>query len=325
MTRLGLCLAIVAAGLSVSGPDGETLDQRRQRVERMSDAEKADLNRRFREFSALSPEELASARRLHEQIERDPDRVHLEAVMERYCRWYESLPPFRKAELLAVKPEDRIKRVRSILDDQAKWEASRPSPQDALALTRWLDSYFARHEAEILKNMPDWFRRRMEGTNPTMRKRMLLGSHTTDITWLPQPSSAEFSQLRQSLSPEAQSRLAGQPVAEQWKTVLGWTRLAGGKQALGGAKGLRLVEEQELSRFFEEGLQDDQRDRLLSMPAEVMQHELLRLYLGQRVKGLDGAERRGKRGGAEAFPPRRKPAAERGANGKRPRADEVDP
>ena len=56
-----------------------------------------------------------------------------------------------------------------------------------------------------------------------------------------------------------------------------------------------LADEQELSRFFEEGLKEEQRDRVLGMPAESVRYELLRLYLSQRGKG-ELPEHRGERG-----------------------------
>jgi len=336
VTRIASWLAwmiVAAVGLALPEPRGETLDQRRARVEQMPEPDKAELSRRFHEFSAMPAEQRVALRQLHDQIESDADRSHLLAVMDRYCRWYESLPPFRKAELLGLKPEDRVKRIKGILEEQAKWEAARPSPQDALGLARWFDSYLTRHEAEILKTMPDWFRHRLDGANAGLRKRMLMGGHAVNLGKLPQPDASELNRLRQSLSAEARARLQPLPAAEQWQMVLGWVRQAAVRQALGGGGkgGMRLADEQELSRFFEEGLTEEQRDRVLGMPAELMQYELLRLYLGQHGKGPEPAGRHGERGqgkwpGLEGFPPRRKPPAERGgmppSGPKRPRGED---
>ncbi len=313
MSRWAVCLVggLLAAPLS----DTATLQERRQYVAQLSEAEKADLDRRWREFSTLPADERERLRRLHAEIEKDPDRVRLRTTLGNYSRWLENLPPFRRAELMELQPDERVKRVKTLLEEQARWEAKRPPSQDLAAFTRWLEQYVARHEVEVIKSMPEMHRRRLEEANPMMRKRLLMWWRWQAVSAgvLQPPSPADFAELQRLLSPETRAKLEAKPVAEQARIVNGWLKHTPIAGALKG--GPRAIDEQQLSYFFEHDLSEEQRDRLLGMPSEQMQRELLRLYLGPHGKGGDAADRRLDRGGkrsiGEGLAPWRKPTAER--------------
>jgi hypothetical protein len=312
MTRWAVCL--VGGLLAVPLSDTATLEERRQYVAQLSEAEKADLGRRWREFSTLSAEERQRLRRLHTEIENDPERARLRATLGSYSRWLESLPPFRRAELMELPPDERVKRVKAILEDQARWEAKRPPGQDLAAFTRWLEQYVARHEAEVIKSMPEMHRRRLEEANPALRKRLLMWWRWQAVSAgiLQPPSPADFAELQRLLSAETRAKLEAKPVAEQARIVSGWLKHTPIASALKG--GPRAIDEQQLSYFFEHDLTEEQRDRLLGMPSEQMQRELLRMYLGPHGKGGDSAERRSERGGkramTEGLAPWRKPLSD---------------
>jgi len=306
VNRWAICLlgGLLSAPLS----DTATRDERRQYVAQLSEAERADLQRRWREFVTLPAEERQRLRRLHAEIERAPDRAALRATLERYCRWVEALPPLRRAELLELEPEERVNRVKSILEEQAKWESKRPPSQDLAAFTRWLEQYVARHEAEVLQSMPEMHRRRLAEASPAQRKRLLLWWRwqAASAGILQPPSPSDLAELYRVLSPETRTKLEAKPVAEQARILNGWvkhTPLAGAWKG-----GPRAVAEQQLSHFFEHDLSEQQRDRLLGMPPEQMQRELLRMYHGPHGKGSEGGERRGgKRVLGDGLAPWRKP------------------
>jgi hypothetical protein len=305
-----LAICWLASLLALTLGDNGTLEERRHRVAQLPAADKADLGRRLRAFSELSDEEQRGLRRLQEQIQADPDAPRLQATMTRYCRWVESLPPFRRAELMELAPEERVKRVKSILEDQAKWEAKRPPSQDLAALTRWLEQYVARHEAEVVKSMPDVHRRRLDEANPAQRKRLLMWWRWQAVSMgvLQPPNAADFADLQRLLSAETRAKLEAKPTAEQARIVGGWLKHTAVMGALKG--GPRAVDEHQLSYFFEHDLTEEQRDRLLGMPAEQMQRELLRLYHGPHGKSGDASDRRGgKRTPLDSLAPWRKPSS----------------
>lgn len=98
----------------------ETLSQRRQRVEEMSAESLDDLFRNEQQFRALSPQEQQRIRDLHDQIESASDRDRLRAMMNRYDKWSETQPPFRRAMLRDKKKtlKDRIAMVKELLAKQ---------------------------------------------------------------------------------------------------------------------------------------------------------------------------------------------------------------
>ncbi len=83
----------------------------RRRIEGMSPAEKERLRARREQFAALDAAEQTHLRRLHEDLAADPEAEALWAVAERYFEWLKPLPPFVRAELLALPPVERVERV----------------------------------------------------------------------------------------------------------------------------------------------------------------------------------------------------------------------
>lgn len=319
MIRWGACclMLLVVAGAAAPLADGTTLAERRRHLAQLPEAEKADLQRSFREFAALSDAERDAVRRLHAEIEGDPEASRLRATLRRYCRWLESLPPIRRDELLEMKPDERVKRIKAVLEEQAKWESKRPSSQDLTAFTRWLEQYVSKNEGEVIRSMPEMHRRRLEEANPALRKRLLMWWRWQAVTAgiVQAPTAADFAELRRSLSSDTRARLEAKSPAEQARIVGSWLKYT--PVVSGWKGGPRAVDEQQLSQFFEHELTDEQRDRLLGMPVEQMQHELLRLYHGPHGKSGEAAERRMERGGGRRpggdafFAPWRKPPPDR--------------
>ncbi len=84
---------------AVSPAAMETFSQRRRQVEAMPAEQRDYLLRSEQQFRALPAQEQQRIRDLHDQIENAPDREKLRATMNRYCKWFETQPPFRRAKL----------------------------------------------------------------------------------------------------------------------------------------------------------------------------------------------------------------------------------
>ncbi|MGW8256347.1 MAG: hypothetical protein ACWGMZ_02560, partial [Thermoguttaceae bacterium] len=96
----------------------------------------------------------------------------------------------------------------------------------------------------------------------------------------PSPNSVEMAELLQKFTPETQQRLNALPPAAKIRTIETWARDLLRQLHLGRGKIVsELFDEEQLVEFFEKGLTGEQRDRLMSLPGEEMQRELLRLYL----------------------------------------------
>ena len=77
---------------SLLAEDEDTLDERRARLEQMSDAEKTHLLGKKKKFDALDKEEKEKYRDLHRDLVAQPDYDRLQATLQRYAEWLKSLP-----------------------------------------------------------------------------------------------------------------------------------------------------------------------------------------------------------------------------------------
>ena len=143
------CLAVAVLAASLGAV--ETLSQRRRRVEEMSAEQREELFRSEQQFRALPPQEQQRIRDLHEQIESAPDREKLRATMNRYCKWFETQPPFRRAKLSDKKRtlKDRIATVKEFLAKQGPAKDLHLDDRSRRALAAWLDRYTAEHGVTI--------------------------------------------------------------------------------------------------------------------------------------------------------------------------------
>ena len=137
----------------------ETFAQRRRQVEEMSAEQRDDLFRSEQQFHALPAAEQQRIRDLYEQIEYDPDRDKLRATMNRYCKWFETQPPFRRRTLLDKKKTlaERIATVKDFL--ALTREAGKLGLEIALDL-----AFQCSPDHPYLKEHPEWFLWRPDGT-----------------------------------------------------------------------------------------------------------------------------------------------------------------
>jgi hypothetical protein len=265
----------------------ETLPQRRQRVDALSSAEKEELRRRWELFESLEPAERQRLRDLHRELDHDPRSAELRTVMERYYKWFAALPPFRRAELLSLGTEERIKKIKSLVEEQSQ----KLRPQDLAGIKSWIEQYAARHDdSPLLQNLPEKSRRILDKM-PAAERKQMIGMML--LTWRgPPPNAQDLADLRASLTPETQQRLEAKSPAEQWQIIAEAVRQwAHEKMAKSGMKSpFAMVDDVELARYFESGLTFEQRDRLLTLPADEMQRELRQMYL-TRSHNSDGTDR----------------------------------
>ncbi|MEI8376530.1 MAG: hypothetical protein WCJ35_27245 [Planctomycetota bacterium] len=122
----------------------ETLSQRRRRVEKMSAEQLDELLRDEQQFRALSPQEQQRIRDLHDRIETASDRDMLRATMNRYDKWFETQPPFRRAMLLDKKKtlKEHIATVKEFLAKQDPAKGLRVDDQNRRELDEQLANFF---------------------------------------------------------------------------------------------------------------------------------------------------------------------------------------
>ncbi|MFO7908256.1 MAG: hypothetical protein ACQESR_03465 [Planctomycetota bacterium] len=144
----------------------EVLDQRRAQLQQMSDAEKTRLLEKKERFEALSAAEQDRYRVLHEKLVDDPRYEELRATLQRYSDWFKTITPTDRAELAKLGPEDRLARVRELMDEQATERfrlmvnqvfksKNLLNRQDLDVICEWTDTFLRGHADEILATMPD--------------------------------------------------------------------------------------------------------------------------------------------------------------------------
>ncbi len=300
----------------------ESLSQRQERIEAMTPAQKEELARRKDRFDRLTPEEQQHLCQLDRQLQSDEHSEALRQIMHRYYQWVTTLPRYEQRTLLEMPTSERLKRVRQLMADQARrtkrshpasappserarrWlfdlglsgtaTARRPSEEDLQPIQSWLEQYIERHGPKILNQLPTPQSRKIRALLDSVKDpkrqttlwmtawlqlQMLRSSSGPTI-----PNEKELAALHGKLAPELKQRLEELSPAEQRRITLMWLRLAALHQVLLNPEPtLPLVTEEELARFFDEKLDPRDRDRLLGLPPEEMQRELMLAYLRWRL------------------------------------------
>ena len=197
----------------------------------MSAEQRDELFRSEQQFHALSPQDQQRIRDLHEQIESAPDRDMLRATMNRYCKWFETQPPFRRVKLL-----DKNEDVRKIA-----WQPSRNSWQTGPVQDIDLDDKNRRawppgwivtpteHGPDSSKAWPKVPIRESPSFRPTGNRRSSAriscgaGSRAVPTGQLPIADN-EMARLLAGLSPDLRAKLEAKKPGEQIRIIADWLR-----------------------------------------------------------------------------------------------------
>ncbi len=297
----------------------ESLDARRARVERMDPDAKAQLFRRLESFRMMPEPQQERLRRIHEQLEHDPQGAELREVMQRYYAWLKTLKPYQKAELAELAPRERVERIKRLQQEQARREGKRSNDavaraerlkrllqeqipkagkrlnqQDVEGLLGWLEPFLDANEALLVAGLPieqrQASREQLAQTDdPDRRREMLaaiwLRSQLAKPNQLLALTTAQHVSLCQRLSPSTRQRLESLPEPEQQRLLAFWIRLMllnyTASHHLTRLPGA--VSDAELGEFLEHKLNPATRDWLLSLPPEEMQRELWAQYLRSKL------------------------------------------
>jgi hypothetical protein len=258
------------------------LAENRATIEKMSPAEKADLDDKYQRFLLLPPATQDKLRLLQQQLNSDPNGERLRHVMQRYYDWLQkSLNPAQRAELaeLAAKPSDTerltmIERLRQ--DQEAQAAGSHMTGADMAAITEWMKKYAADHESELRREFPHWH---SPSANSGSNSHRSVQGHA-GVLWirdrLPPISPKEIDDLAAKLSQKPRAAINSQATYQaKEKLVQGWlqaiarTRFARQGSNLNAAK---------LTEYFRT-LPKNEQTRLLEISdPERRRHELLRDY-----------------------------------------------
>ena len=189
--------------------------------------------------------------------------------MNRYCKWFETQPPFRRAKLLDKKLtlKDRIAAVKEFLAKPGPAKDLHLDDKNRRALAAWLDRYIAEHKARFIENMaqthPGIAKLPPERQLALLREHLLQRWQAGVATGqMPLPAAEhEMARLRAVLSPDLRSKLETKKPADQARIIADWLRETASHEL-----------DEKLADFFEDKklVSDEQRNQLMGLPSNEM-------------------------------------------------------
>jgi hypothetical protein len=317
-----LVLLLLTVSWLAAGALGEATG--RQRIARMSVAEKQDLLDKKQLFYGLDASEQQRLRSIHQQIHEASDRPLLEAMMKRYSEWVQTLPAPQRVELSSMQTDECVAAVRHMLSELeerrlAELATRRLDLEDMRSVSSWLDEVVRQHEStlqplleEIIKDMPQLQRRQLSRIRkPSERARVLTASMIMRAANSGEPMAGplqldqHFTDLISQLSPtgqDAYTRVAD--AREQQRMVGRWIITA-------ALWSLTAVSDEELERFYLEDLDVNDRDYIDQLSGVRFRQKLVELY--RRYQRSQSRFDTGQEGGAGR--PGQAPGRSRPANG----------
>lgn len=262
-------------------------EARRQAIETMTPAEKADLATKYQNFLKLSPEEQQKIRQLYDALEFDKDGDRLRGIMQRYYDWLASLDPNQQEQLIGTTDDD--KRVALIAEirkkQQVKAAALHMAAADSTAIDNWVKAWATAHPAELQRHTGN----RLHGQFPPgeeMGERFQLARayHVWAGDKLPNVSPKEIDDLAKSLTPKKQALIDNKPtfsekaeLVHDWLKTIAHQRLAHGFNRQGTN-----FSPQALAKFFQSLPKDEQQKILSITDPEEQKHEIRRRFMQSR-------------------------------------------
>ena len=252
-------------------------ESRVQWLESLEEDELVTLRAKFNRFRALSEQQQDRLRTLHQEIESAPDSNELQQTMLEYQQWLNGLPPSEQFEL-REKPEEAVRRVVHMVEEQRRNELFTLSREELLAVKRAVQPRLEAMRAQALEAMSPHEREEFDSSFGRGRIWRIIGR-------IPPERRTEFSRAVQAaLPPEKRARFEQLSPPERSQLMSGWLRQAvradSPDRREGDRRHRRWIPEQELEEFFVEEVDAATKERLLALPRDKMQPQLRQMYEG---------------------------------------------
>ena len=275
-------LALLAVAASPIDFAGETLDQRRERLEAMTPIEKEELRNKKERFDALLPQRREQIRAMHEELLADPNAEQLSRILVHYHEWLKTLSPKQRTDLEKAPIENRVAMIRQFRKEQEAQNLRNLASNDKLnsedmrSIFDWLDDVVRNHEEELLAALPTPNQPKVRAiADDAKRRRVLLFAlhKRRHVRSLELPDAQDISLLESRLSPEARAALEqARAAGSEAELVRGW---------IGAAMFSRFswqFSSEELQQFYAEDLDQQQRERLENQSQEQRNQQLRHMY-----------------------------------------------
>lgn len=301
--RLAVAAVILVAAVGEGAwiaASGDPLAERRAQVAALDDAAKAALATKWERFQKLPAAEQQRLRDLHGTVEADADPESLRTALASYQHWVAELPLPTSAQLVGLPPAEKAAKIAEIAAEQSRLQAQQFSEADSKALMGGLSKLVGKHQDKLLADLPDSMRERLEKMEARERVWALMLfalSSRGNGPKLDNLKPDEILEIVRQLSPQAQAQaMAVIDKPDEFKQLLSsWIRQSMERIAASGQAGFlsAQVSEDELKRFFESDLSEDERTRMLALPRDEMAMQLRREYFRRKGMWRDGYWRDG--------------------------------
>ena len=279
-------------------------------VEQLDPDQRDSLRARYNRFRSFSPDEKDRLRQLHQQLMSAENPERLQETMLQYQMWLNTLEPGEQFELRKMPTTERVERV--------SWLTQSEQGDPELVLTR---EEMGGLSSALKPHVDDAKRRVHSQLTPGQQERLKhmtgLEKQLSYLAWTSRRERARsinriFPVISEALPPEKRDRFDQLQPRAKVAQMFAWKKQIleafGNLEARSSQRrGPREVSQQELEKFFDEGVDAGTKEELLAMPRDKMQQELRRMYFGtwpRRGWGMMPGERgdHPRRGGP---PPRR--------------------
>ena len=290
-------LILVLASSSLSpGVGAESLQERRERIDKMTAVEKEALQRKETRFRSLSPEEQQRLRSMHSEVTQAPDGAELQQIMVRYYAWLRTLPPGQRKDILSLPPDERLTRIKKILEIQSierfkRLARTKLEDRDVPVIKAWIDDFMERHKDELIAALPEQQRMQIEdnrrpghpggGWKFFAMGVLLQGDGKVSLSPLAIPE--EIADLKKKLSPSARDLLENETDPDRQTLMIhSWVQAAQFSDFV--RRYMKPVNNDELMRFLQEEASDVEREELEGLTAEQARREAERMYYAHEMK-----------------------------------------
>jgi hypothetical protein len=260
-------------------------EARRRWVESLPAVQKADLAAQAEQFRSLPREEQDRLRNLEKQVASQPDADQLQKTLAAYGQWLNRRTSGEQSRLRGLATDERIRLIREGLRQENEQAARRLSEADAKELKQELLEIY--DEVKDKESFAKFMRRRdrderLRHRDATLEEKALFAGSWA--LWDNNDIDDKTQQrIYRELTPEAQRHLdeLRRRGGERRVKVQLWQWM---RDAM-----LPNLQAGDIEQFFAEELDENQRERLLSLRNDEMQARLQQMYLGSRF-GMRGAE-----------------------------------
>jgi len=281
---------LLATGLfSAFGNRAWAEPRTREDLANLSAEEKNSLLQKKERFEAMSDAEQERLRKLNSEIVSSENSRQLLSTLDRYHEWLKTLTTKQRADLLELSGSEQIERIKELKREQERQRlrdlGGRQLPEgDIDAIFSWLEEFMKQHEDEYLDKLPNDYATKLRSQEEGIRRRSLMRAIIMrgPRNDFPMPIREDLERLLPKLSTVTRQALESAKTPEEKQQLA--------RQWIFGAmvsKTLPQVSDEDLQKIFKD-LPPHDKERLERKTPEEVKRELTWRFHWQQWPGREG-------------------------------------